>query len=209
MANLKPNTPCQLMSFVLCNGAACTREKLAALMGGFRRFAAETAATEDVQWELCCYDTFVPAVVKSFDDTEITPVAMGRMPLVSRALGMAQERLESRAAQMRAAGAVLTRPWLFLLSDGFALDDTAEIAARLSEAERGADLLYLPFKLFSIPMSECLDVLDRTKRMIGIQEESVEQFFSFVGTLLQRRAALAPEEGVALSKSDFEGWAVL
>ncbi len=209
MANLKPNIPCQLVSFVLDNSASCTREKMAALMGGFRRLAAETAQGEGVQWELCCYDTFAPAVVKSFDDTEIAPVSMGRMPLLSRAVTTASERLFARAEQMRAAGAVLTRPWLFVLCDGFAFDDTSALAAHLGEMEKGAQVLYLPFKLRPTLMSERLDVLDRTKRMIEITEGGIEGFFAFVGTLLRRRAALAPEEGLALSKSDFEGWAVL
>ena len=75
----------QLISFVLDNSASLPREKLAALMNGFRRLAAQTDR-EALEWELLTYDGFSPAVAKSFSDAEIAPVRAGRMPLLERAI---------------------------------------------------------------------------------------------------------------------------
>lgn len=201
--------PKQLVSFVFDNSASCSKEKLSALMRGFRALAAECAENAMLEWELICYDAFSPAVVKSFADTEVAPVYAGRTPLLGRAVLCATDRIAARAAALRADGVALYRPMMFILSDGFTLDDTEEAVLRLENMEHSAELTYLPFKLTKKLYTERLQSLDRTKRMIEIKDGCIEQFFAFVRGVLERRAALAPDQGLKFQKSDFEGWAEL
>ncbi len=207
--NVKPNTPAQLISFVLDNSASLSREKLAALMGSFRRLAEEKLEEQNVFFELLCYDTFTPAVVKSFDDAEIAPVFAGRMPLLSRTVECALQRLLDQSAKLREASISARRPWLVVLCDGFTFDKTDALAARLCDLEKEGTVLYLPFLLRETPLCERLEALNRAKRMIGITEGGIDALFDFLHALLQRIAESAPDEGVRLGRSDFEGWAVL
>ena len=64
----------QLVSFVLDNSASLPREKLAALMSGFRRLAAQTDPTA-MEWELLTFDGFdnvpnenIQRTIKKFTD---------------------------------------------------------------------------------------------------------------------------------------------
>ena len=203
------NPPCQLISFVMDNSASCKKEALAALMGGFRRLAEQTRGQAAVEWELSCFDTFTPCVVKHFDGEEVAPVRACRMPLLSRALFTAKERLGARAAALREEGRVLYRPWMFILSSGFTLDDVEEVVNALDEMEHNGELLYLPFKLGPKLYTERIRTLDRVKQMIEIKSEGVEGFFDFVGSMLERRLTSPEDAGIKFRKTDFEGWAVL
>lgn len=209
MEEKKNTVPRQLVSFVFDNSASCSKEKLSALMRGFRQFAAEHAEDPMLCFELSCYDTFQPAVVKEFDGAEIAPVRAGRMPLLARTVLVAADRLAAKAAQLRAEGETLYRPLMFILSDGFTFDDTEEAVARLEEMEHSGALLYLPFKLTPKLYTERLQSLDRTKHMIEIKEGCIDGFFAFVRSVLERRAALSVDVGLKFQKSDFEGWAEL
>ena len=102
--------PRQLVSFILDNSASCSKETLSALMGGFRRFAADPAAANvRLEWELISFDTFEPAVCKSFDAPDIAPVRAGRMPLLGRAIELAADRVEARDGFADCFGARLLR----------------------------------------------------------------------------------------------------
>ncbi len=201
--------PYQLISFVVDNSASCEREKFSALMGAFRRFAAAHAENESFAWELICYDAFEPSVAKSFDSAEISPVFLGRMPLLARATDKARERLLAKAAQLRAKGAVVHRPMLIVLSDGFTFDDAEELARSLDAMEREGKLTYLPFRLGSTLYTERMRAFDRVKHMIEIREGQIEGLLAFLDTLLVRRAELPVEQAMKLEKTDFEGWALL
>ena len=209
MEEKKNTAPRQLISFVFDNSASCSKEKLSALMRGFRQLAAEQAENTALCWELICYDAFQPAVVKEFDSAEIAPVRAGRMPLLARTVLTAVDRLAAKAAQLQAQGETLYRPMMFILSDGFTFDDTEEAVARLEDMEHSGALMYLPFKLTPKLYTERLQSLDRTKHMIEIKEGCIEGFFGFVRSVLERRAALGAEVGLKFQKSDFEGWAEL
>ncbi len=191
----------QLVSFVLDNSASLPREKLAALMGGFRRLAAKTDP-DALEWELLTFDGFAPAVVKSFEDKEIAPVRAGRMPLLSRAIECAAERLYARAEELQ--GAHL--PWLILLCTGFAFDEAATLVTRLEEERR---VIYLPFKLSPTLHTARMQAMDRVKHMITIKEDGIDGFFAFFEELLARRAQAGAEGGLKFRKNDFEGWGEL
>ena len=190
----------QLVSFVLDNSASLPREKLAALMSGFRRLAS--AAHPMLEFELLTYDGFAPAVVKSFEDKEIAPVRAGRMPLLSRALQVAAERLEARAKQTGTP----YRPWLILLCAGFAFDESAELVTRL---EGEGNVIYLPFKLTPTLYTARMQATDRVKHMITIKEDGIDGFFTFFDGLLARREQAGEEGGLKFRKNDFEGWGEL
>ena len=103
----------------------------------------------------------------------------------------------------------LYRPWLFILSDGFAYDEMEEAVARLEKADRDGKLLYMPFKLRSKIYTDRLQCLDRTKHMIEIKNGAVGGFFDWVAKMAQMRLDTPPTGGIKFSKNDFEGWAVL
>ena len=118
----------QLLSVVLDNSAALKKEKLAALMGGFRRLLTQGENYPMLEWELLTFDGFSPAVVKSFEQNEILPVRAGGMPLLSRTLECAAERLLARAKETGTP----YRPWLIVLSAGFCFDEpAADVIIRL------------------------------------------------------------------------------
>ena len=200
--------PCLLISFVVDNGPSMDEARLNDLMSAFARFVNEQG-TVRVEWELLCFDAFSPAVIKSFDRDEIEPVQAKRFPLLGRTVLTAAERLLARFNALREGGEELYRPWMFLLSDGFTVDDMSQAAARLDEMERGGALLYLPFKLTPKLVTERLQCLDRNKHIVEIKEGRIGDFFAFVQRMIEQRGALSPDVGIKFAKSDFEGWAVL
>ena len=202
-------TPRLLISFVLDNSAQVSGEQLGELMGGFRAFAEKTEGNPSLEWELLTFDAFAPMVAKSFDAKEIAPVCADRFPLLGRAASAAAERLATRIAALRAEGAEVFRPWIFLLSGGFTMDDMEKVAERLDGMEKAGEVLYLPFKLCERLLTDRLQCLDRKKHMIEICDGHIPDFFAFLDRMIEQRAALAPEAGMKFAKTDFEGWAVL
>ena len=199
----------QPVSFVLDNSASVSKEKLSALMGGFRRILAEGEKYHGMEWELISFDGFVPTVTKSFDTQEILPVRAGRMPLLGRTMQSAAARLVARAEELKKEGKTPYRPWLFVLSDGFTFDDPAVVAAELDAWEKGGNILYLPFRLSQKLYNDRMQALDRVKHMITVKEGGVESFFAFFADLLNRRAEAGGEGALKFRKNDFEGWAEL
>lgn len=191
----------QLVSFVLDNSASLPREKLAALMGGFRHLAAQTEPAA-LEWELLTFDGFAPAVVKSFEEKEIAPVRAGRMPLLSRAIEHAATRLTARAEELQSAHL----PWLIVLCTGFAFDDPVTLVTKLEEEKR---VVYLPFKLSLTLHTARMQAMDRVKHMITIKEDGIDGFFAFFEELLARRTQAGGEGGLKFRKNDFEGWGEL
>lgn len=200
--------PCLLISFVVDNGPSMTEERLNALTEAFKHFA-ESEKTVRLEWELLSFDTFAPAVNKSFDSDEIKSVSENRFPLLGRTVLAAADRLTARAKALRDAGEELYRPWMFMLSDGFTVDDMTEVTARLEAMEKGGELLYLPFKLTPKLLTERLQHLDRSKHIVQILQGQTDGFFAFVQRMIEQRGALAPDVGIKFAKTDFEGWAVL
>lgn len=192
----------QLVSVVLDNSAALTKEKLAALMSGFRHLLTQEENYPMLEWELLTFDGFAPAVVKSFEQKEILPVRTGGMPLFSRALQTAAERLAARAKETRTP----YRPWLISLSAGFCFDEPAAVVARL---EGEGQIIYLPFKLSSTIYNERMQAADRIKRMITVKEDGIDGFFAFLTDLLMRREQGGDDIGLKFRKNDFEGWGEL
>lgn len=191
----------QLAGFVLDNSASLPREKLAALMGGFRRLAAQTVP-DVLEWELLTFDGFSPCVVKSFGDKEIAPVRAGRMPLLTRAIEQAAERLVARAEALKCEHL----PWLIVLCTGFAFDDPATVVTKLEEDKK---VVYLPFKLSPTLHTARMQAMDRVKHMITIKEDGIDGFFHFFNELLSRRAQASELGGLKFRKNDFEGWGEL
>ena len=198
-----------LVSIVADNSPSVSRERLSALMSGLRGFAAAHAEDETLEWELICYDGFTPVVAKSFEDSDIAPVYAGRMPLFGRACRLAADRLLARAEALRAEGHTVPRPWLFLLSDGFTLDETEEVASMLDTKEHEGALMYLPFRLSHTLTHERMQAFDRIKHMIEVKEGSTDRLLAFVEEMLARRMALPADEPMQFQKTDFEGWALL
>ena len=209
MEEIMQKKPRLLVSFVIDNSASISDERLGALVAGFRRFGAEVAEMEDLEWELICFDGFTPRVVKSFESPEIAPVPAARFPLLGRTVELASGRLMARAAMLRKSKEEVHRPWLFVLSDGFTVDEVASAATALSDAEGRGELLYFPFRLAPSPLCARLTEIDRIKHLIEILPDGTDGFFAFVKAMAKRRAELAADEGVKFAKSDFEGWAVL
>ena len=203
------NAPRQLISFVIDNSASSGKEKLSAMMSGFRTMAAQLAENSAIEFELSCFDALSPAVVKPFDKAEIASVYANRFPLLGRAVLSATDRLADRVKTLREQGVALYRPMLFILSDGFTLDDTEEMVSRLDAMEHAGEITYLPFKLSKKLSTERMQSLDRVKHMIEIKEGHIADFFGFVASLVEQRQALAPEVGLKFKKTDFEGWAEL
>lgn len=203
------NENIQLVSFVLDNSASVSKEKLSALMSGFRHLAAEQGKYPAMEWELLSFDGFSPAVIKSFDSAEILPVRAGRMPLLGRAMQTAAARLASRASLLEKEGKTLYRPWLFVLSDGFTFDDPATAAMALDAEEKSGKVLYLPFRLSQKLYNEQMQAMDRVKHMITVKEGGIESFFTFFASLLARRTEAGGEGALKFRKNDFEGWAEL
>ena len=203
------NENIQLVSFVLDNSASVSKEKLSALMAGFRRLAAERDKHPALEWELLCFNGFAPSVIKSFDAAEIQPVRAGRMPLLGRAMQGAASRLAARVTALKKEGKSLYRPWLFVLSDGFTFDEPAVVATTLDEWEKGGKMLYMPFKLSATLYNERMQAMDRVKHMITVKEGGIDGFFAFFDTLLTRRAEPGAQGALKFSKNDFEGWALL
>ena len=191
----------QLVSFVLDNSAALPREKLAALMSGFRHLAAQSDPTV-LEWELLTFDGFAPAVVKSFGDREVAPVRAGRMPLLTRAIEHAAARLTKRAQELQS----VHLPWLIVLCTGFAFDDPATLVTKLEEEKK---VVYLPFKLSPTLYTTRMQAMDRVKHMITIKEDGIDGFFAFFEELLARRTQAGGEAGLKFRKNDFEGWGEL
>ncbi len=203
------NENIQLVSFVLDNSASVSKEKLSALMGGFRRLAADGEKYPAMEWELLSFDGFTPGVIKSFDKKEILPVRAGRMPLLGRAMETAAARLTERAAALEKEGKMPYRPWLFVLSDGFSFDEPARVASTLDTWEKAGRILYLPFRLSARLYNERMQAMDRVKHMITVKEGGIESFFGFFTSLLARRTETGGEGALKFRKNDFEGWAEL
>ena len=143
---LDNKTPFLLISFVVDNGPSMTEERLNSLTEAFKHFA-ESEKPVRLEWELLSFDAFAPTVNKSFDSADFSPVAAKRFPLLGGAVLTAADRLCARAKALRDGGEEVYRPWMFVLSDGFTVDDMAQAAQRLDAMEKGGELLYLPFKL--------------------------------------------------------------
>ncbi|MBQ9099448.1 MAG: hypothetical protein IJY50_08505 [Clostridia bacterium] len=208
MENME-KTPRLLISFVTDNSASMEGERLGALVAAFRAFAERMKGNPIVEWELLTFDTFAPAVVKSFESDTVAPVAGERFPLLGRAVLTAAQRLHDRVGALKQQGHHVFRPWMFILSDGFTMDAMEEAAVKLDGLEKNGELLYLPFRLSKELTTERLQCLDRNKHMIEILPEGIDGFFAFVERMIEQRAALAPDVGVKFAKTDFEGWAVL
>lgn len=202
-------SPVLLLTFVADNSASMQGEKLSELMPAFRDFAATMSHNSEVEFELILFDTFAPTVAKAFDSPEVRPVSGGKLPLLGRAIDMAGTRLFEREAALTAAGKPVYRPWMFILSDGMALDAVEESVNRLDSAERAGKLMYLPFRLSTKLLSERLHYLDRTKHMIEIIPGHIADFFAFVARMADLRRTLPTDAPMKFSKTDFEGWAVL
>lgn len=200
--------PCLLISFVVDNGPSMTKERLHTLMEAFQRFA-EGEKSVRLEWELLSFDAFAPTINKSFESDELTPVAADRFPLLGRTVLTAVDRLTARAKTLRDGGEELYRPWMFILSDGFTVDDMTEATARLEAMEKGGELLYLPFKLTPKLLTERLQCLDRSKHIVELLQGQTDGFFAFVQHMIEQRGALSPDVGIKFAKTDFEGWAVL
>ncbi len=203
------NENIQLVSFVLDNSASVSKEKLSALMGGFRALAAEGEKYPNMQWELLAFDGFAPTAIKPFDSAEILPLRAGKMPLLGRAMQTAAERLTARAEELKNAGNTPYRPWLFVLSDGFTFDEPATVADTLDAWEKEGRILYLPFRISPKLYNEQMQALDRVKHMITVKSGGIESFFAFFASLLARRAEAGDEGALKFRKNDFEGWAEL
>ncbi len=203
------NENIQLVSFVLDNSASVSKEKLSALMSGFRRLAAEREKYPGMEWELLSFDGFAPAVIKSFDKEEILPVRAGRMPLLGRAMQTAATSLVARATALEKEGKTPFRPWLFVLSDGFTFDEPATVATALDAWEKEGKILYMPFRLSQKLYNERMQAMDRVKHMITVKDGGIESFFAFFTSLLARRTEAGGEGALKFRKNDFEGWAEL
>lgn len=203
------NENIQLVSFVLDNSASVSKEKLSALMSGFRRLAAEKGKYPSMEWELLSLDGFAPAVIKTFDRDEILPVRAGRMPLLGRAMQTAAANLVARAAALEKEGKTPFRPWLFVISDGFTFDEPALVATTLDAWEKEGKILYMPFRLSPKLYNERMQAMDRVKHMITVKEGGIESFFTFFTDLLARRTEAGGEGALKFRKNDFEGWAEL
>ena len=197
------NENIQLVSFVLDNSASVSKEKLSALMGGFRRLATAAAQYPELEWELLSFDGFAPAVIKSFDSAEILPVRAGRMPLLGRAMQTAAQRLSARAEALEKDGKTPYRPWLFVLSDGFTFDEPAVVAGMLDAWEKEGKMLYLPFRISERLYNDSMQAMDRVKHMIAVKEGGIESFFNFFTALLARRTEAGHEGALKFSKNDF------
>lgn len=201
--------PHTLFSFVLDNSASVTDDRLGAWISAFRAFTDEVAGNSAFSFELVLFDALEPTVAKSFDDAVIAPVSGGRFPLFAPAVTLACERLTARAQALAEAGEAVHRPCLFILTDGFTVDETEATARYLDGLERDEQLQYLPFALSDAPLCERVAPFDRIKHIIPIAEGGISGFFGFVKTLLAERATQAAGEPLRLSRNDFEGWALL
>lgn len=209
MEEMMTPSPRLLLSFVVDNSASMSEERLRELIGGFRSFAEVTKDEKGLEWEMVVFDTLTPLVVKSFEEGELRPVGAARFPLLARATELAAARILARAALLRKAKQEVFRPWLFVLSDGFTVDDMATVAMSLNESEARGELIYLPFRLSQGPLCQRLTELDRIKQMVRILPGEQARFFSFLSEMIARRTALPADRGFKFSKSDFEGWALL
>ena len=205
---LDNKAPCLLISFVVDNGPSMDGARFGALMDAFRTFA-EGEKPVRLEWELLSFDAFAPTVNKRFDSADFSPVSADRFPLLGRAVLTAADRLCARAKALRDGGEQVYRPWMFVLSNGFTVDDMAQAAQRLDAMEKGGELLYLPFKLTPKLVTERLQCLDRNKHIVEISAGQIDGFFAFVQRMIERRGALSPDVGIKFAKTDFEGWAVL
>jgi len=202
-------SPKLLISFVVDNGSSMQGARAEQMAAALQEFAAGMAQKPQIEWEMLQFGTFTPVVAKPFDGQAAVPFTAGKMPLLGRAVTAAMDRLEERTKALAAAGVPLYRPWLFILSDGFAYDEMEEAVARLEAADRAGKLLYMPFKMRTNIYTDRLQCLDRTKHMIEITGGGVGGFFAWVTRMAQMRLDTPPTGGIKFSKNDFEGWAVL
>ena len=202
-------TPHTLFSFVLDNSASMSDERLGAWVAAFRRFADEVAENHDFSYELVLFDALQPAAAKPFDKEEIAPISGGRFPLLARAASLAAERLMAQAKALADAGEAVHRPCLFILTDGFSIEETERAAEHLDALERAEALQYLPFCLSDAPLCERVVALDRIKHIIPITADGFVGFFAFVKGLIAQRSTQPVGEPLRISRNDFEGWALL
>lgn len=200
--------PKLLLSFVLDNSTALSKEQLEQLMLAFRAFETSMAAHSATELELIVFDTFTPRVAKAFEGGETARVPRGKMPLLSRSIELCAARIRARIAALNAEGVPYYRPWMFVLSGGLTLEPTEKAALLIDSAERAGEFLCLPF-LLSADMCDNLKDLERIKHMICVDEAHYTDLFAFVCRMVERREATDLGTGVKFDRSDFEGWAVV
>ncbi|MBQ8341918.1 MAG: hypothetical protein IJY22_06065 [Clostridia bacterium] len=202
-------TPRLLISFVLDNSCTVRADRLQALGEAFAKFGEAVAENTDLEWELMTFGGLQPVITKSFEDKALKAITPNGFPLLGRTVGAAADRLLARAAELKAAGHAVHRPWLLLLSDGFSSDSLEEIALRLDGLERGGEIMCLPFKLSPKLTTDRMQYLDRNKHMIEIKQGGLDGFFAFMLRMIGQRESLAADMGIKFAKTDFEGWAEL
>lgn len=130
---------------------------------------------------------------KDFDPPELHA---GGFTSLGRAVLKGLELLETRAAHYRTAGLACYRPWMFLITDGNASDDTAEAARRVREAEGQRRLCFFGVAVASADLAKLAELSLRPPlRLQGLQ---FKDLFEWLSASLSAVAVSRPGDQVPL-----------
>lgn len=130
---------------------------------------------------------------RDFDPPELRA---GGFTALGAAVLKGLEMIETRAAHYRAAGVSSYRPWMIVITDGEATDDTEEAARRVREAEGRRRLCFFPVAVQSADMAKLAQLSLRPPlRLKGLQ---FPELFEWLSASLGSVAVSRPGDQVPL-----------
>jgi uncharacterized protein YegL len=128
--------------------------------------------------------------------------ASGRTSMGS-ALGQALDLIDERKRVYRANGVTYYRPWLMLLTDGLATDDTSAASQRIKAAEQAKSVAFFPIGLDGADFDALAKLGSR--QPLRLRGMAFDELFVWLSASQSRVSASNPGDAVALPAPT--GWA--
>lgn len=135
---------------------------------------------------------------KSVPELFMPDISCGGMTAMHQAVDLALEQIEVRKAQYKKVGVDYFRPWLFLLTDGYANDADNGAFQRLVEAQAGAHVTAFPVAIGNATDDETLHQLREDHMIFRLDEKNVVKLFNYLSNSVTAASRSKPGDRMAM-----------
>ena len=185
------------------------RTPLEALSGGLDVLVSELSkdplARRRVEVSIVAYGSDVRAATTfvTVDDLVLPTLEKSGLTSTGAALNVALDLLEERKQTYRRNGVSYYRPWIMLITDGLATDDTTNLPTRIKEAEEAKKLAF-----FSVGVEGAdMDALSELSVRAPLPLDGIKFAELFVWLSASQARVSASQIGDAVPLPSPDGWA--
>ncbi|WP_295471304.1 VWA domain-containing protein [uncultured Subdoligranulum sp.] len=166
----------------------------------FRALREDPYATARVEVCIITFDdeARIAMPCKSVPELFMPDINCGGMTAMHQAVDLALEQIEVRKAQYKKVGTDYFRPWLFLLTDGYANDKDNGAFRRLTEAQAGHHVTAFPVAIGNMTDDETLHKLREDHMIFRLDKDNVVNLFAYLSNSVPAASQSKPGERVTL-----------